>query len=94
MIRVCLPACLLLWTKANEKFKEDQRSIGNRLAAQENSSNPDKPSASRYNPEAELSKKNPEAPAVFHGHEPSKGAKVDHDLQADDEQRLREKGIK
>lgn len=41
---------------------EDQRSIGNRLAAQENSSNPSKPSASNYDPEAELSKRNPEAP--------------------------------
>uniref|UniRef100_A0A6A7GCE1 Uncharacterized protein n=1 Tax=Hirondellea gigas TaxID=1518452 RepID=A0A6A7GCE1_9CRUS len=73
---------------------KDERSIGNRLAAQENSSNPDKPTASNYDPEAELSKRNPEAPAVLHGHEPSRGAKVDHDLQADDEQRLREKGIK
>ena len=41
---------------------EDERSIGNRLAAQENSSNPSKPSASNYDPEAELSKRNPEAP--------------------------------
>jgi hypothetical protein len=30
----------------------------------------------------------------MHGHEPSKGAKIDADLQAEDEQRLREKGIK
>jgi hypothetical protein len=32
--------------------------------------------------------------AQVQGHEPSKGAKIDADLRADDEQRLREKGIK
>lgn len=59
---------VLMWNhyvKVNANKVEDQRSIGNRLAAQENSSNPDKPSASRYNPEAELSKKNPEAPVCL-----------------------------
>lgn len=30
----------------------------------------------------------------MHGHEPSKGAKIDRELQEDDERRLREKGIK
>jgi hypothetical protein len=30
----------------------------------------------------------------LHGFEPSKGAKIDKELQEDDEQRLREKGIK
>lgn len=30
----------------------------------------------------------------MHGNEPSKGAKIDAELQAEDEQRLREKGIK
>ena len=32
--------------------------------------------------------------AKLHGNEPSKGAKIDAELQAEDEQRLREKGIK
>jgi hypothetical protein len=32
--------------------------------------------------------------AKLHGNEPSKGAKIDKELQEDDEQRLREKGIK
>jgi hypothetical protein len=32
--------------------------------------------------------------AQNHGNEPSKGAKIDAELQQDDEQRLREKGIK
>jgi hypothetical protein len=29
-----------------------------------------------------------------HGNAPSKGAKIDAELRADDEQRLREKGVK
>lgn len=32
--------------------------------------------------------------ASLHGHEPSRGAKVDKELQEDDEKRLEEKGIK
>jgi hypothetical protein len=32
--------------------------------------------------------------ARVHGNTPSKGAQIDAELQADDEQRLREKGIK
>ena len=32
--------------------------------------------------------------AIFHGNAPSKGAKIDAELKAEDEQRLREKGIK
>lgn len=73
---------------------KDDRSIANKLAAQSQKTDSSKASGSGYDPEAELSKKNPEAPAVFHGHEPSRGAQVDHDLQKDDELRLREKGIK
>ncbi|KAL3451787.1 hypothetical protein BJX65DRAFT_266855 [Aspergillus insuetus] len=73
---------------------KDQRSIANRLAAQ--SKEPD--SSHHHNrdiqPEAELSKKDPLKPAKLHGNEPSKGAKIDKELQEDDEQRLREKGIK
>lgn len=30
----------------------------------------------------------------MHGNEPSKGAKIDAELEAEDEERLREKGIK
>lgn len=30
----------------------------------------------------------------MHGNTPSKGAKIDAELQAEDEQRLKEKGIK
>ncbi|KAL4887343.1 hypothetical protein BJY04DRAFT_212384 [Aspergillus karnatakaensis] len=73
---------------------KDQRSIANRLAAQ--SKEPD--STQHHNrdiqPEAELSKNDPTKPAKLHGNKPSKGAQIDKELQEDDEQRLREKGIK
>merc|ERR1712169_144079 len=41
--------------------------------------------------ETAASKKDPTLPAQLHGNEPSKGAKLDAELQAEDEQRLREK---
>ncbi|CAL5870792.1 uncharacterized protein PFLUO_LOCUS5032 [Penicillium psychrofluorescens] len=46
------------------------------------------------NEEAELSKSDPTKPAQMHGNKPSKGAEIDRELQLEDEQRLREKGIK
>ncbi|EEP79829.1 predicted protein [Uncinocarpus reesii 1704] len=42
----------------------------------------------------ELAKKDPLAPATFHGNKPSRGAQVDAELKRDDEERLREKGLK
>ncbi|KAL4867537.1 hypothetical protein BDV12DRAFT_171116 [Aspergillus spectabilis] len=73
---------------------KDQRSIANRLAAQ--SKEPDSSHHHNRNiqPEAELSKQDPTKPAKLHGNAPSKGAKIDKELQEDDERRLREKGIK
>ncbi|KAJ6443862.1 hypothetical protein O9K51_02251 [Purpureocillium lavendulum] len=41
--------------------------------------------------ETAMGKKDPTLPAKMHGNEPSKGAKIDAQLQAEDEQRLREK---
>ncbi|KAF6811993.1 hypothetical protein CSOJ01_05431 [Colletotrichum sojae] len=65
---------------------KDQRSIANRLAAEEKKDKEE---------EAEsLSKKDPTLPAKIHGNEPSSGAKIDAQLQAEDEQRLREKAGK
>ncbi|KAF7125486.1 hypothetical protein CNMCM5793_001725 [Aspergillus hiratsukae] len=76
-----------------DKDPKDERSIANKLASAEQ--HPDRKSAKMsYENEAELFKKDPTAPAILHGHEPSKGAKIDKELQQDDEQRLREKGIK
>ncbi|EKV10606.1 hypothetical protein Pdw03_7963 [Penicillium digitatum] len=72
---------------------KDGRSIANKLASQEN-----KPNSSQhhneYDAEAELSKQDPTKPAKLHGNAPSKGAKIDAELKADDEQRLKDKGIK
>ncbi|EHA27988.1 hypothetical protein CBS63078_4415 [Aspergillus niger] len=73
---------------------KDQRSIGNKLASQERKPESDHHHNFDQNPEAELSKQDPTKPAKVHGNEPSKGAKIDAELQAEDEQRLREKGIK
>jgi hypothetical protein len=38
-----------------------------------------------------MHKKDPTLPAKAHGNEPSKGAKIDAELQAEEEQRIREK---
>ncbi|KAJ5160133.1 uncharacterized protein N7482_007137 [Penicillium canariense] len=73
---------------------KDQRSIANKLASQERKPNSSHHHNNDYDPEAELSKQDPTKPAKMHGNAPSKGAKIDAELQADDEQRLREKGIK
>ncbi|KAI7977149.1 hypothetical protein EIK77_005354 [Talaromyces pinophilus] len=70
---------------------EDERSIANRLAREEQrSAKNEQP----YDPEVELSKKDPTAPAKLHGNNPSKGAQIDAELKAEDEQRLREKSGK
>ncbi|PYH73068.1 uncharacterized protein BO88DRAFT_485352 [Aspergillus vadensis CBS 113365] len=73
---------------------KDQRSIGNKLASQERKPESDHHHNFVQNPEAELSKQDPTKPAKVHGNQPSKGAQIDAELQAEDEQRLREKGIK
>ncbi|KAK2775059.1 hypothetical protein FQN52_004074 [Onygenales sp. PD_12] len=39
----------------------------------------------------ELAKLDPRAPARMHGHKPSRGAQVDAELRAEDEERLRQK---
>ncbi|KEY68804.1 hypothetical protein S7711_00672 [Stachybotrys chartarum IBT 7711] len=67
---------------------KDERSIANRLAAEERKSD------SGDDPMTAASKKDPTLPAKMHGNEPSKGAKVDAELQADDEEYLKQKGKK
>ncbi|EHK16992.1 uncharacterized protein TRIVIDRAFT_161869 [Trichoderma virens Gv29-8] len=63
---------------------KDQCSIANRLAAEERRAEPG------YDTETSI-KKDPTLPAKMHGNEPSKGAKVDAELVADDEEYLRRK---
>ena len=43
-------------------------------------------------PEVAALKKDPTAPAKMHGNEPSKGAKIDAQIQAEEEEELRRKG--
>lgn len=67
---------------------EDERSIGNRLAA----AKPQNDSGSgKGDAESELAKQDPTAPARSHGNEPSKGAKIDAELQAEEEEIIRKK---
>ncbi|RJE22860.1 hypothetical protein PHISCL_04805 [Aspergillus sclerotialis] len=73
---------------------KDERSIANKLAAEENRGQHHKHGHHDYYAEGELSKMDPTKPASLHGHQPSKGAQVDRDLQQDDEKRLEEKGLK
>ncbi|MCJ1305420.1 hypothetical protein MMC08_008234 [Hypocenomyce scalaris] len=72
--------------KANDS--KDQRSIANKLAREtKRQGEPDDISE-----EAALSQKDPTLPARSHGNEPSKGAKIDAELQAEEEEELRRKG--
>ncbi|KAL7795852.1 hypothetical protein V8C37DRAFT_373646 [Trichoderma ceciliae] len=70
----------------NANDSKDQRTIANRLAAEERRSEPGD------DDETALSKKDPTLPAKMHGNEPSRGARVDAQLVADDEEYLRRKG--
>ncbi|KAI8945363.1 hypothetical protein F4801DRAFT_135815 [Xylaria longipes] len=67
---------------------KDERSIANRLANEERKLH----RKEQDDPETAASKKDPTLPAKLHGNEPSKGAKVDSDLQAEEEEYLRRKG--
>ncbi|KAJ4264043.1 hypothetical protein NW762_006082 [Fusarium torreyae] len=69
-----------------DKMPEDERSIANRLAAEERKSD------AGDDLETAQSKKDPTLPARAHGNEPSKGAKIDAELQAEEEEELKRKG--
>ncbi|KAL0634260.1 hypothetical protein Q9L58_006797 [Maublancomyces gigas] len=75
-------------TKNSHKATDskDQRSIANRLGAAEllNRSHRDDTSGHWSMPD-------PRAPALMHGNEPSKGAKIDAELQAEDEATMAKK---
>jgi len=62
---------------------KDERSLANRLAAAEGRG---------QKQVSELHKKDPTLPAVMHGNEPSKGARIDAELQAEEEEMLQKKG--
>ncbi|RDW69596.1 hypothetical protein BP6252_08616 [Coleophoma cylindrospora] len=67
---------------------KDERSIANKLEREtKRESEPEPESA-----EARASKQDPTLPAKLHGNEPSKGAKIDAELQAEEEAELKRKG--
>ncbi|KAJ6787403.1 hypothetical protein PWT90_04803 [Aphanocladium album] len=70
----------------NQVDPKDQRSIANRLAAETQSSEPGD------DPETARMKEDPTAPAREHGNEPSKGAKIDAQLQQEEQAELERKG--
>ncbi|KAI9842593.1 MAG: hypothetical protein M1837_007031 [Sclerophora amabilis] len=83
-----------------ERFKEgqphshkaldskDERSIANKLDREGKRSKEAVPE----DPEAAASKKDPTLPAKLHGNEPSKGAKIDAEIAAEEEETLKKKG--
>ncbi|TEA20230.1 hypothetical protein C8034_v003886 [Colletotrichum sidae] len=68
---------------------KDERTIANRLAAEEKK---EKQDDDDDDAETRQLKKDPTLPAKMHGNEPSSGAKIDAQLQAEDEERLKQKG--
>jgi len=67
---------------------KDERSIANKLAREEKRENePEEESE-----EVKALKKDPTAPAKMHGNEPSRGAKIDAEIQQEEEEELRRKG--
>lgn len=67
---------------------KDQRSIANKLAAEEQGKHQKK----EDNMEEMRSKSDPRKPAEMHGNQPSKGAIIDAQLKAEDEAQLKKKG--
>ncbi|KAI0019670.1 hypothetical protein F4780DRAFT_427063 [Xylariomycetidae sp. FL0641] len=67
---------------------KDERSIANRLDHEERKLNREEPK----DPETKASQQDPTLPAQLHGNEPSKGAKIDAELRAEEEETLKKKG--
>ncbi|KAL2255286.1 hypothetical protein VTK26DRAFT_3684 [Humicola hyalothermophila] len=65
---------------------KDQRSLADRAAAEKQASSP------QESRETTLQKKDPTLPAKMHGNKPSKGAQVDAEIQAEEEEILKKKG--
>ncbi|KAK4117680.1 hypothetical protein N656DRAFT_764844 [Canariomyces notabilis] len=66
---------------------KDQRSLSNRAAAEKSSEKQESQSE-----ETAMYKKDPTLPAKSHGNTPSKGAQIDAEIQAEEEQQLKKKG--
>ncbi|KAK5130648.1 hypothetical protein LTR08_001858 [Meristemomyces frigidus] len=72
--------------KANDS--KDERSIANKLERESKRES----EADKQSLETEQLKKDPTLPARFHGNEPSKGAKVDKELEDEEAEILKKKG--
>ncbi|KAJ9644595.1 hypothetical protein H2201_000367 [Coniosporium apollinis] len=68
---------------------KDSRTIANKLARQEKRGDEEEDNKSE---ETKLYNKDPTLPARSHGNEPSKGAKIDKELQDEEEEILKKKG--
>ncbi|KAL8812273.1 MAG: hypothetical protein Q9223_001208 [Gallowayella weberi] len=69
---------------------KDERSIANKLDRESKRQEEPKP----ISKEAKESQADPTLPAKKHGNEPSKGAKIDAEIQQEEDEMLRKKGIK
>ncbi|KAI5119194.1 hypothetical protein M0805_004449 [Coniferiporia weirii] len=66
---------------------KDERSLANNLAAAQ------KAESDEEEREKQNLSRDPREPAQWHGNKPSRGAQVDAELQAEDEETLKRKGI-
>ncbi|KAK8073786.1 hypothetical protein PG994_004685 [Apiospora phragmitis] len=73
-------------THTKDISTEDQRSIANRLGAEEH-----KDEGHEDSLETRQTKKDPTLPAKAHGNKPSRGAEIDAEIQADEEEMLAKK---
>lgn len=71
---------------------EDERSIANRLDAAESQNEPGE--SGKATAEDKLAQEDPTALARLHGNEPSKGAKIDAEILAEEEAELAKKDAK
>ena len=67
---------------------KDERTIANKLAREEKR----EAESEKDTAEVEQSKKDSTLPAMNHGNEPSKGAKIDQQLREEEEAELKKKG--
>jgi len=67
---------------------KDSRTIANKLAREEKRETEEE----EENEETKALKKDPTLPAKLHGNEPSKGAKIDAEIQAEEQAELERKG--
>ncbi|KAI9728154.1 MAG: hypothetical protein M1828_004615 [Chrysothrix sp. TS-e1954] len=72
----------------NQQDSKDERSIANKLARH----TAGKDDVETQKEEVTQSKKDSTLPAVSHGNEPSKGAKIDQELKEEEEEMMKKKG--